>query len=300
MRKPKVRTLTQKIPYAFRVGSDRQRAVYVAVRRALRPRLSGERRRLAAELARSASIDVPRERGFLVVPPGPFPEVTAVVAAAHAAVREGLAADRIARANKPFLAGMVDQSKLDLESPYLRLALRPDIIAAVSRYLGVVPILQYANVLYSGHVDADLAKSQLYHCDSDDTTQLKIFVHCTDVTPENGPLTMMSAAGSERLRRHLGYRYRFRVPDVDAAPFSTGDEHPMLGPAGTACFVDTSRCFHFGSRVSRDATPRVIMMLQYLTPYSFILPGDPRRAARFRRLSTPELPRLARLVLGGE
>ena len=300
MRKPKVRTLAQKIPYAFRVGSDRQRALYVATRRALRPRLSSERRRLAADLGREAPFEVPHDRGFLVVPPGPFPEMSDVIDAARAAVRDGLAADRLARANKPFLAGMVDQSTLDLDSPYLRLALRPDIIAAISRYLGVVPILQYANVLYSGHVDADLAKSQLYHCDSDDTTQLKIFVHCTDVTPENGPLTMMTASGSTRLRRHLGYRYNRRVVDTEAAPFSSNDQHPMLGPAGTACFVDTSRCFHFGSRVGGNAEPRVIMMLQYLTPYAFILPGDPRRAARFRRLSTPDLPRLSRLVLGGE
>lgn len=299
-RAPKVRTLRQKVPYFFRVGSDLQRRIYVAVRKAIRPRLALKRQQLARKLTGTAALEVPRSRGFLVVPPGRFEEIPAVIDAAQEAVRQGIAANRLSRANKPFLAGMLDQRQLDLDSPFIRLALRPDIIATVSGYLGVVPILQYVNVLYSGHVDADLAKSQLYHCDSDDTTQLKIFVHCTDVTLENGPLTMMSAESSARLRRHLRYRYAFRVSDVEAAPFSNGDEHPLLGPAGTTCFVDTSRCFHFGSRVAPDASPRIITMLQYLTPNAFILPGDPRRSARFRHLSNPGLPPLSRLVLGGE
>lgn len=299
-RNVKVRPWSERVPYYFRVGSDLQRAVYVAARKLMRPGLALERQRLARELSGDAPFAIPRDTGYRAFPAGHFPEAGEIVAAARDAVRRGREENRIAKARKPFLAGMLDPATLTLDSALMRLALRPDVVAAVARYLGVVPILQYVNVFYSGHVDQEPSKSQLYHCDSDDTTQMKIFVLCSDVRRENGPLTVLSAAQSARLRRTVGYEYKFRVTDEQAAPFVPGHEEAMLGPAGTTCFVDTSRCFHYGSRVEGSAEPRVIAMLQYLTPYAFILPGDPRRVARFRHLATPALPRLSRFILGAE
>jgi hypothetical protein len=64
-------------------------------------------------------------------------------------------------------------------------------------------------------------------------------------------------------------------------------------------FVDTSRCFHFGSRVAPGATPRLAAMIQYQTPYSFMLPAAAETAAPFRRLVNPSLSPIQRLVLGG-
>jgi hypothetical protein len=41
-------------------------------------------------------------------------------------------------------------------------------------------------------------------------------------------------------------------------------------------------------------------IIQYLTPFSFMLPHDYKRVAPFRDLARPELPALARIALGGE
>ncbi len=75
-------------------------------------------------------------------------------------------------------------------------------------------------------------------------------------------------------------------------------EHAILGSARTTVFLDTSRCFHFGSRVASDAPPRLVTMVQYQTPYSFMIPADAHVALPFRCLLTPSLTPLQRLVLG--
>jgi len=46
------------------------------------------------------------------------------------------------------------------------------------------------------------------------------------------------------------------------------------------------------------AGPRLVTMIQYQTPYSFMLPRSERASLPFRRLATPSLPPLQRLVLG--
>ena len=74
--------------------------------------------------------------------------------------------------------------------------------------------------------------------------------------------------------------------------------HAFEGPAGTVDFVDTSRCFHFGSRVSEGGTPRRVALFHYLTPYAFKY-TDHRKQAPFRKLAEGADGELAQLVLGG-
>jgi hypothetical protein len=128
---------------------------------------------------------------------------------------------------------------------------------------------------------------------------VKVFVYCSDVDPGSGPLTLLPADDSLRVRRSVGYQYRQRLTDEQVAGVvGTGREVPILGPAGTAVFVDTSRCFHYGSRVAADAPPRLVTMIQYQTPFSFMVPTHAQRTLPFRRLIRPQLTPLQRLVLG--
>jgi hypothetical protein len=207
---------------------------------------------------------------------------------------------RLDAGHKPFLVSLLKSGDVSLDSPYMRLALRPEIVGSVAEYLGVLPILEYVNVLCSNHVAAPPAKSQLLHCDSDDTTQLKIFVLCSDVDHESGPLTVLSADSSERLRNAVGYRHNRRVTDETLYKVLGGepDLHEMVGPPGTLCCVDTSRCFHYGSRIQNPRGRRIVVMLQYVTPWAFILPPRFSDAARFRRLASDTSDPLARAVLG--
>jgi hypothetical protein len=196
---------------------------------------------------------------------------------------------------------LIEPGALDLASPFLRLAIRADVIAAVSRYLGMVPVLAHLNVYYSGDVPEQARQSQLFHCDADATRQVKIFVLCSQVTAAHGPLTLLDARTSADIRQSLKYRFGKKIKDsVVLHAARSAMMHPIVGRPGTVCFVDTTRCFHFGSRVERGATPRLLTMIQYLTPGSFMLPRDHRKGAPFRHLSTPNLTRAQRMVLGAE
>lgn len=282
----------------FRRGTDRGRRLYAAFRRLAHFPTVRRHRRLAALHAGEATFEIPRDQGFLSFAPDRFEEVPGIVSEARRTADGQWNDPRGSK--KMFLVNRLDPATLRLDSPLVRLALRPDILAAVSNYLGMVPIFSYAAVYRSEHAPAPkLRSSQIFHCDSDDVSHVKIFVLCNDVGPANGPLTILPAALSERVRRRLGYRFAERLRDEQAeAVLGSRPWQPMTGPAGTLLFVDTSRCFHFGSRVEEGAEPRVVAMIQYLTPFSFLLPG-PRETAVYRHLVEASLTPLQRLVLTG-
>jgi hypothetical protein len=292
-------TLHGRISKAFRVRGTRARALYTAARRAERFFRDRDRRTLFRALPASP-LTIDRVRGYLAVPPGRFVEIPDVVRDAERALAEADAIDAPrGKSQKRFLVNVLDASTLSLDSPVMRLALREDILAAVSRYLGVVPFLSAIAVFHSNTVEGDLISSQLYHCDGDDAAQIKIFVYCTDVDADSGPLTILDAASTSLVQRQTRYQYRMRLTDDQIhAVVGTAPEYPVLGPAGTSVFVDTSRCLHFGSRVSPGAPPRLVTMVQYQTPYSFMLPTSAQDSLPFRRLLVPSLTPLQRLVLG--
>jgi hypothetical protein len=128
--------------------------------------------------------------------------------------------EKRAKANKPYMVSLDAMDAITLDSPLLRFALRPDIVASAAHYLGVVPILQFANVMYSSHVAAEPSKSQLYHCDSDEAEQIRVFVLCEEVTAASGPLTFVPAAQSQEGRAH-GVWPR---PDGNRTHRSSGDD----------------------------------------------------------------------------
>ncbi len=285
-----------------RRGTGLQRRFYKTLRGLANRETVRRHRRAAAQIAGDAAVRIPRDRGYLVVPPDRFEEASQVVEAALEQVALHPQDPSGRRSKKTFLVNRLDPSSLTLESPILRLALRPDLLASVSAYLGLVPILTHISVFYSQYVvQKKLRSSQLLHCDSDDLSQIKVFVLCSEVGKQNGPLTVLDAAQSRELRRRVRYRYAMRIPDPKAEEaIGLQNLQPMTGPPGTVLFFDSSRCFHFGSRVTEGAEPRIMAVMQYLSPTSFVLPPDFRRGAVFRQLADPSLSSLQRLVLTGE
>jgi hypothetical protein len=187
-----------------------------------------------------------------------------------------------------------------VDSPFLRFAVRPDVVAGIANYLGVVPVLRYVGVWYSRHINRAPYSSQLYHLDGEGPSQAKIFLFCSDVTDGSGPLTVVGAETSRRINRALRYRVRGgRVDDEQVRRITGGrDEHVLIGPTETIGVVDTDRCFHFGSRVDEGAPPRLVAMFQYVTPLSFRLSFG--RKLPLKHLGTPSVAPLARMVLGDD
>ena len=203
---------------------------------------------------------------------------------------------------KPYL---IDYSVrgLDLSSPLLRFALSEQVVAPAARYLGMVPILTGVTVLASPFISDDsFAGSQLFHSDWEDRSQVKVFVHCSDVRPEHGPLTAVAAHASTQVKEAVDYHYggpHFRLPDEEVLPrVDAQDITAFVGPVGSCTFIDTSRCLHLGSRVQRGASERLVVQFQYLTPAAFDLQLAPRERARPFAAVTGGLTPLQRLVLG--
>ena len=289
----------ERITRAFRRRGPAVRQIYVTARRATRFFKDAPRRSAMAAL-KDADIAIPADLGFIVVAPDRFPETAAIVADARAALdRFDGSGPRQGKNKKRFLQNVLDRETLTLDSAVLRFALRADVLAMVSRYLGVVPVLSTITVFHSDTTDGAPTSSQLYHCDGDDITQVKVFIYCSDVTPASGPLTVLDAKTTRQVQERTRYRFRDRLSDEKVRK-AIGDAtgHPILGPCGTTAFVDTSRCFHFGSRIAPDAPPRLVTMVQYETPYSFVIASGGERSLSFRRLITPSLTPLQRLVLG--
>ncbi len=284
---------------AFRVRGTRVRRIYHDARRVERFFRDADRRAVRDQLPPS-DLRIAADRGFLVLPPGAFVEAEAIVADAREALaRFNAAAPPQGKNRKRFLQNVLDPSTLTLDSAVVRLALREDLLSAVTTYLRIVPFLTSIQVFHSDVVDDVPTSSQLYHCDGDDVTQVKVFVYCSDVDQASGPLTVLDAASTSTVQRWTRYRYRQRITDDQVRDVAgAGDSQPVLGPAGTTVLVDTSRCFHFGSRVAPGAAARLVTMIQYQTPYSFMLPTSAQSALPFRRLITPRLALLHRQVLG--
>src|SRR5688572_15938328 len=285
--------------HLFRVGTDDDRRSYRTQRAEELRALLEPRERLASAIAPNAAVAIPHDDGYAVCAQGTVAGTDTLVGLARETVEQVDLAAKKADANKPFMVKLLDMKRMTLDSPLLQFGLRRDIVAAAARYLGTIPILQYANVVYSSHVAGELSKSQLYHCDSDEAQQVKIFVICETVTQSEGPLTFLTAAQSQLVRDRVQYRYKYRLTDEDvrAAVGTTPREVALTGPAGTLAFLDTSRCFHYGSRIASADTRRLVVMLQYVTPLAFILPDYPA-GTTFGGLADAGRDEVERLVLG--
>lgn len=206
-----------------------------------------------------------------------------------------------------------------VESPLFQLALNPSLLATVSRYLGYVPILTTANYWYNPNqkiTDGRQEKypTSQYHLDWADNRILKVFVHCTDITPKNGPLNLIDATASRQIRTSVDYRFpRQRNTSDDpkttngiyvSDSFVQSNAAPeivpqsLVGDAGTVFLADTSRCFHYGGRNIETGNPRLLGVLQYLRPGALKLARKHDDIAPFQHLARASMSPLERLVLG--
>jgi hypothetical protein len=296
----KKKSLSHRLAMAMRDGREGGRNLYAAGRRLLEWSTYSTRRRAAREHASLAAFEIPRSAGFLMFPPGRFPEASEVVAEAQRLELES--GDIISRsANKPFMIPILQSAKLSKTSPFLRFATRPDVVASIAGYLGFVPVLTSIEVYYSTFREGTLASSQLFHCDQDDTSQIKVYVLCSNVESDSGAMLMLGAETSKTVRRALRYEFRNRATDEEVYNIvGDRDRHLMIGPPGTVAFVDTSHCFHYGSRVTPGAPSRLVTVFQYLSPFSFRVSRDRKRAAPFHHAAHKKSTPLQRLVLGAD
>lgn len=258
----------------FAVGADdRRRQRYARWLAIVRHRQVTRRRFAAAELRSPPDVLDPKV-GYLVVSPDGSWDMDGVTRQVRELADSVPTTEEQDRPDKPYLLDL-SLDVLAPDSPLARLALHRDVVSTATSYLGMVPLLAGVTVLRSPYVVGPPTGSQLFHSDWEDVKQVKLFVHCSDVTERNGPLTAVRADASARVKRALHYRYggkEFRRADEEVLPLVEPNEVCAFdGPPGTAVFIDTSACLHYGSRVASGAADRLMVQLQFLRPTAFDL-----------------------------
>jgi hypothetical protein len=157
---------------------------------------------------------------------------------------------------------------------FLDFATSSDVLSVVSHYLQSIPVLSTALPAGIRFVESNAAfddqpdkphDSQLYHIDYYSLPNVYILVLLRDTTPQHGPWTFLPRSVSQKARRALNYWSRqrgYRVSDEDV--YSVVDRKEAIEfcyPRGTVLFIESSGCFHYGSRNS--IKPRFQLMLGY-------------------------------------
>lgn len=147
-------------------------------------------------------------------------------------------------------------------------------LATVAHYLQCIPVLSTtlptgirfveSNALFDDKPNTP-KDSQLYHIDYYTHPNIYMMVLLRDATPESGPFTFLPASVSRKAAQALGYWKRgkgYRVTDQEV--YSVVDRKEAIEfcyPRGTVLFMDSSNCFHYGSR--NAVKPRFQLMVGY-------------------------------------
>jgi hypothetical protein len=285
------------------------------------------RRRLADEL--DADFHLDEDTGYLRLDPGDIPGIDAVVAQGLE-LRAMLGEKALRRTESKrrkkfnFLKPEAYEDPAIVDSPLFRLALQPRLVAAVSNYLGYVPVLATANFWYNPNSfavrDEDIpelyngAHTLLSHLDWADNRIVKVFVHCTPVSSSSGPIQIMSPADSAYVRKKSSYSY-VRTRNSSADPGNTNGLYlqdavlrdllggepsttALTGAPGTVYLADPASCFHYGGRNTSVEQDRLLAILLYLRPGALKLATKHEGVLPFGHLSSPRMSLIDRLVLG--
>lgn len=182
------------------------------------------------------------------------------------------------KGQRAFIKDILCPGDLERFPSFLDFATSSEVLSTVSNYMGMVPVLsntvppgvRFVESTAAGQLDDGIYRqSQLYHLDFHDSRLVYVIVLLRDVTVRNGPFTFLGADASARAARGLNYGARgvsYRMSDdaiyrhIDRAK----EEVVFTYPRGTVLFMDSSRCFHFGSRDAIE--PRYQMMYAYVSP----------------------------------
>jgi hypothetical protein len=247
-----------------------------ALRIAAAPREFVARRLVARSELRGAVLAprIDRRSGYAVCAPGTFRGMDRVLDACRAvvgALRPHLDAIHDALPGKSRLTVDLFHDELHARDPvFVDCMLADEVLLPAVDYFRTVPFLSRVGMPHSIHVPyAAPSYHQRFHVDNDDFSHLKLFVNVYDVELGDGPLSFLPADVSARVLRGLrrdGVEVGMFTSFSDAEVFrhcDPADVVRLTGPAGSASYVDLSRCLHFGSRVE-SGRERVMLAAAFL------------------------------------
>jgi hypothetical protein len=265
--------------------------------------ISNTKRTVRALLAPAASDDVSQiasiitRRGIVVTPGDQLLSESGRVALDEASeyvlnlsrrdeVQAHIASSRCNSPNgKDYLINLLPSSTdYDANSALLRLALDPNLLKAVSLYLGLWPRLHGIDAWLNFPLFGDPIHSQLWHRDPEDVKIVKAFIYLNDVDENCGPFCYIPGthAFGERAAIVPKHKHPIRVLD-DEMQLVIPPNHWLtcVGPARTVILADTVG-YHRGGKPTRGN--RVLITFTYTSgaphklpflKYKFRVSGSP-------------------------
>lgn len=284
-------------------GNSHQRQLGFNARRIIRLRDYYSRKVAAKKVTFADVVTIDEKQGLMMLDGYKALNWTSDVVKESCRAFENLLLKNIEWSTKKHLfSGVIENDKITEDSVFIKFALQEKILGAVINYFGFIPVLSYIGVWYSPGQSSVYANSQLFHCDQADIRQVKVFVYCNDVGPNDGPLHLIDATKSAILRKNLKYNWSESqqcIPDHTIKKYISPDEWLALSAKeGTVILGDTSRCFHFGSRISEKSKDRLVAVFQFLSPYAFIFPWDYKKKLPFSNFNKQNFNDIERRILG--
>lgn len=175
--------------------------------------------------------------------------------------------------HKGFMDNYLQDEHLKKHKIFLNTALDPRILFSAIKYCGYVPTLNSIKLLKSDAVKMNntmpknYTSSQLYHLDQPDDPYFKVIININNVCENSGPFTFIKKTASEKLQKKVksGILKSMFVNDELAYKHinKDTDEIKLVGKPGTCHFVDSSNCFHRGSR--DNTKERLVLMFSYVS-----------------------------------
>lgn len=179
---------------------------------------------------------------------------------------------------QPFLRSLLFPGDLEKHTALLDFILSPEMLAIAANHLRTVPVLSKtvppgvrfmeSNAALDPEWDGPFRESQLYHLDLHDTPLIYVLVLAEDVDENTGPWTFLPASVSARAAAALRYQQPgvpYRVTDEEMyRVIDPSEAIAFTGRKGSVLFIDSSVCFHYGSR--RAVKPRFQLMYGLTTP----------------------------------
>jgi hypothetical protein len=285
----------------FRFGTVKKRELYISLSKIFRSKELRVRKTYAQQLESSQSV-VDARLGYLKIENWRNDaEVRSVLREAELDLANHFTKTEISH-HKKYLQNVAIERSLDLEHPYMKLALSPKVTGIATEYMGYTPILSDILLWHSPNDSITLSGSQFFHLDYADISQVKLFLLISDVDHEAGPTTLIPADISRKICLQINYKLSnrdIRVPDEVVNQFVPESRHVQAsGPAGTLFFTDTSRCLHYGSRGGTKS--RTVLLIQFVSPFSFRYGYNFKKDANFSHLISPVMPIQQKLLLGDD
>lgn len=165
---------------------------------------------------------------------------------------------------RPFMIQLSHRDDLRTDDVLVRFALQDSVVRIAASYLGEVPYLSSVQIFQSLNPGTtNWGESQLWHLDYEDSTTVKLWVYLTDVNEEaQGPFTFLPRDESLKIKNNF---FPGRVSDEKMdAQTNRAFVQQVKGPRLTAFYIDSSVCYHMGSRI-HPGNSRIVYEATFVT-----------------------------------